>query len=53
MTVVSSSALLHTLLFGSQDELLDTRKRLYLNFEILLKLKQFWPGVDLMVRSTD
>ncbi|KAJ6083475.1 hypothetical protein N7467_007610 [Penicillium canescens] len=49
MTVVSSSALLHTLLFGSQDELLDTRKRLYLNFEILLKLKQFWPGVDLMM----
>jgi len=51
MTVVSSSALLHTLLFGSQDELLDTRKRLYFNFELLLKLKQYWPGVDLMVRS--
>jgi hypothetical protein len=52
MTVVSSSALLHTLLFGSQDELLDTRRRLYSNFEILLKLKQYWPGVGLMVRPT-
>jgi hypothetical protein len=51
MTVVSSSALLHTLLFGSQDELLDTRKRLCFNFELLLKLKQYWPGVDLMVSS--
>lgn len=50
MTVVSSSALLHTLLFGSQDELQNTRKRLCHNFELLLKLKQYWPGVELMVR---
>ncbi|KAJ5341212.1 hypothetical protein N7541_010336 [Penicillium brevicompactum] len=48
MTVVSSSALLHTLLFGSQDELQNTRKRLCHNFELLLKLKQYWPGVELM-----
>ncbi|CAG8175445.1 unnamed protein product [Penicillium salamii] len=49
MTVVSSSALLHTLLFGSQDELQDTRKRLCFNFELLLKLKQYWSGVELMM----
>ncbi|KAK9855900.1 hypothetical protein MYU51_001569 [Penicillium brevicompactum] len=49
MTVVSSSALLHTLLFGSQDELQNTRKRLCHNFELLLKLKQYWPGVELMM----
>ncbi|KAJ5986122.1 hypothetical protein N7451_010487 [Penicillium sp. IBT 35674x] len=50
MTVVSSSALLHTLLFGDQAELLDVRKRLISNFETLLKLEQYWPGVGLMVR---
>lgn len=51
MTVVSSSALLHTLLFGEDHELLDTRRRLSFNFEILLKLEQYWPGVDLMVSA--
>lgn len=50
MTVVSSSVLLHTLLFGNQNELLDARTRLCFNFEILLKLKGYWQGVDLMVR---
>ena len=49
MTVVSSAALLHTLLFGDHDEIIDARNRLYSNFEILLKLKPYWPGVDLMV----
>ena len=52
MAVVSSSALLHTLLFGNQNELPDARKRLYSNFEILVKMKEYWPGVDLMVRSS-
>lgn len=51
MTVVSSSVLLHTLLFGEEDELSEARRRLYSNFEILLKLKKYWPGADLMVRS--
>lgn len=51
MTVVSSSALLHTLLFGEDDEIFDARRRLSFNFEILLKLEQYWPGVDLMVRT--
>ncbi|KAJ5281200.1 hypothetical protein N7478_006572 [Penicillium angulare] len=49
MTVVSSSVLLHTLLFGEDDELSDARERLYSNFEVLLKLKQYWPGAESMV----
>jgi hypothetical protein len=49
MTVTSSSALLHTLLFGQEKELFDTKRRLYYNFQILLRLKSYWPGVDLMV----
>ncbi|KAJ5920826.1 hypothetical protein N7466_009152 [Penicillium verhagenii] len=48
MTVVSSSALLHTLLFGNQSEVIDAKERLFSNFQTLLKLKQYWPGVDLM-----
>lgn len=52
MTVVSSSALLHTLLFGHQDELLEAKWRLCFNFEVLLKLRSYWPGVELMVRSS-
>ncbi|KAL2853483.1 hypothetical protein BJY01DRAFT_65310 [Aspergillus pseudoustus] len=49
MTVISSSALLHTLLFGEPDELPDTRKRLSSNFQVLLKLKQYWPDVNSMI----
>ncbi|KAL4927044.1 uncharacterized protein BDV17DRAFT_299297 [Aspergillus undulatus] len=49
MTVISSSALLHTLLFGEVAELPDTRRRLYSNFQALLKLKQYWPDVDMMI----
>ncbi|OGM51156.1 hypothetical protein ABOM_000117, partial [Aspergillus bombycis] len=49
MTVISSSALLHTLLFGQEDELFDTKRRLYYNFQILLRLKAYWRGVGMMV----
>ncbi|KAL4920824.1 hypothetical protein BDW62DRAFT_176301 [Aspergillus aurantiobrunneus] len=49
MTVISSSALLHTLLFGELSELPDARRRLYSNFQVLLKLKQFWPDVNTMI----
>ncbi|KAE8165484.1 hypothetical protein BDV40DRAFT_286215 [Aspergillus tamarii] len=49
MTVTSSSVLLHTLLFGQEDELFDTRKRLYYNFQILLRLKTYWRGVGMMI----
>jgi hypothetical protein len=50
MTVISSSALLHTLLFGEPDEMPGTRERLSSNFQVLLKLKQYWPYVNSMVR---
>ncbi|KAE8381257.1 hypothetical protein BDV26DRAFT_278846 [Aspergillus bertholletiae] len=49
MTVTSSSALLHTLLFGQEDELAHTRRRLYYNFQVLLRLKLYWSGVDMMI----
>ncbi|KDE86000.1 hypothetical protein COH20_004341 [Aspergillus flavus] len=49
MTVTSSSALLHTLLFGQEDELFNTKKRLYYNFQILLRLKSYWRGVGMMI----
>ncbi|KAL2846787.1 hypothetical protein BJX68DRAFT_277015 [Aspergillus pseudodeflectus] len=49
MTVISSSALLHTLLFGEPDEMPGTRERLSSNFQVLLKLKQYWPYVNSMI----
>ncbi|KAH8589303.1 hypothetical protein B0O99DRAFT_523490 [Bisporella sp. PMI_857] len=48
MTVVSSSVLLHTLLFGDDHELLPARRRLESNFEALVELRTFWPSVELM-----
>ncbi len=51
MTVVSSSVLLHTLLFGEDDELPSARRRLESNFELLVKLRNYWPSVRLMVSS--
>ncbi|GME55823.1 hypothetical protein BKCO1_3000229 [Neofusicoccum parvum] len=51
MTVVSSSVLLYTLFFGDEDELPTTRQRLEQNFEILIKLRGYWPSVsDMMDR---
>lgn len=41
MTIVSSAAILHTLLFGDQHEIFDARNRLCSNLEILLKLKPY------------
>ncbi|KAH8697788.1 hypothetical protein BGW36DRAFT_427736 [Talaromyces proteolyticus] len=49
MTVVSSAALLHTLLFGEHEELTQTRSRLYENFATLMKLKEYWPAVEMMI----
>ncbi|EPE08468.1 zinc c6 transcription factor [Ophiostoma piceae UAMH 11346] len=45
MTVVSSAALLHTLLFGEDFELPLTRQRLETNFETLVRLQKYWPAV--------
>lgn len=47
LAVVSSAALLHTLLFGNQDEIINARNRLHSNLEIQLKLKVYWPVIDL------
>lgn len=49
MTVVSSSVLLHTLLFGSEEELVAARQRLEYNFEVLIKLRTFWNSIGPMV----
>ena len=49
ITVVSSSVLLHTYLFGDVDELLDTRRRLESNLESLVQLRSYWSSVELMV----
>ena len=48
MAVVSSSVLIHILLFGEDDELSTARRRLESNFEILLKLKDWWPSVEIV-----
>jgi hypothetical protein len=52
MTVVSSSVLLHTLLFGDNNELVPARRRLESNFEALVELRTFWPSVELMVSGS-
>jgi hypothetical protein len=49
MTVVSSSVLLHTLLLGADHEHPMARHRLESNFEFLVKLREIWPSVDIMV----
>ena len=43
MAMVSSAVLLHTLLFGDEDELSDARSSLSSNFETLIELKKYWP----------
>ncbi|KAM5350919.1 hypothetical protein ACJ41O_003642 [Fusarium nematophilum] len=49
MAVVSSSVLLHTLLFGDEEELTTARQELNDNFEALVELKQYWPNMESMV----
>lgn len=50
MTVVSSSVLLHTLLFGDEEQLPSAKRQLESNFNILIRLKAWWPSV---VQMTD
>ncbi|OJD38883.1 uncharacterized protein BKCO1_3000229 [Diplodia corticola] len=49
MTVVSSSVLLHILFFGDEEELAMTRQRLEQNFQLLIKLRGYWPSVHGMM----
>lgn len=49
ITVVSSSVLLHTYVFGDVSELQDTKVRLESNMEALAELRSYWPSAELMV----
>lgn len=51
MAIVSSSVLLHTLLFGEENELPPSRHCLEANFEALLELEKYWPIVKTMVND--
>jgi hypothetical protein len=45
--VVASTVQIHTLLFsGDEGEIRISKSRLERNFEILLRLKTYWPSVD-------
>lgn len=46
LTIVSSSVLLHTLLFGNEIQLPQARHHLQINFKKLLELSRFWPVVE-------
>ncbi|KFY06982.1 hypothetical protein V492_07560 [Pseudogymnoascus sp. VKM F-4246] len=49
VTVVSSSVLLHSFLFGDPNEVDGIRQRLESNFESLVQLRRYWPSVELMI----
>ncbi|WZH42085.1 fungal-specific transcription factor domain-containing protein [Fusarium acuminatum] len=46
MTCVSSAVLLHTLIFGQQDNTADIRAKLESNFEAIFELQKYWPSVQ-------
>ncbi|KAL1640685.1 hypothetical protein SLS58_006699 [Diplodia intermedia] len=48
MTVVSSM-LLHILCFGEEEELPMARQRLEQNFQVLIRLRSYWPSVHKMM----
>lgn len=50
MTVVSSSVLLHMLLFGNDSELVAAKAALMGNFAVLTELNKYWPSVGVAVR---
>ncbi|CEI41727.1 unnamed protein product [Fusarium venenatum] len=49
VTIVSSSVLLHTFMFGEAHELEDSRARLGSNLESLVQLRRYWPSVERMI----
>lgn len=51
LTVISSSVLLHILLFGHDDEVAEVRNRLTTNFAALIDLKQYWPSLERTVSA--
>ncbi|KAF9761755.1 hypothetical protein IL306_003729, partial [Fusarium sp. DS 682] len=50
VTIVSSSVLLHTYLFGESHELEESRNRLGSNLESLVQLRSYWPSVEMMIK---
>ncbi len=50
MTIISSSVLLHLLIFGDDAEVDAARSALSSNFEALVELKRYWPIVDTLIR---
>ncbi|CAG1971428.1 unnamed protein product [Fusarium graminearum] len=49
VTIVSSSVLLHTFMFGDTHELEASRARLGSNLESLVQLRRYWPSVERMI----
>lgn len=52
MTTVSSSVLLHTMLFGDLEELPRARRELSANFEALVELQKYWPATSALVTTS-
>ena len=50
MTVISSSVMLHTLLFGAESEAVAAREDLVSNFSVLVELQLHWPSLSKAVR---
>jgi hypothetical protein len=47
VVVIASTVQIHTLLFSDDErQIADARRRLEKNFEILLLLRPYWPGLD-------
>lgn len=51
MTAVSSSVLVHSLLFGGPEDLQTARQELKTNFEALIDLQNYWPATEAMVTA--
>ena len=52
MTVVSSSVLLHMLLFGDDNDLFEAKNSLMGNFSTLMELEKSWPSLGVSVWYT-
>ncbi|QKX54300.1 uncharacterized protein TRUGW13939_01385 [Talaromyces rugulosus] len=51
MTAVSSSVLVHSLLFDEPEDLHTARQELKTNFEALIDLQNYWPATEAMVNA--
>ncbi|KAF5578010.1 hypothetical protein FPCIR_11811 [Fusarium pseudocircinatum] len=53
MTVASSAVLLHTLIFGQQDDTADIRAKLESNYETIYALQKYWPSIQNSVKRLE